>query len=154
MTNLLLNPMHQNYGSWKGLSQQCNGTVWFVEGSWFQSLGIYIYNQSAAFNGIKTLESFSPRDRHPPKRRHHTSWFLFIRKYWFTLHKWLFLYPHPPTVECRRPRIGRELIWKERQIKEQWMLGMSLVKDGAAETKMCREGYLQRSKFDSFCTCR
>ena len=90
MTNLLLNSMHQNYGSWTGLSQQCNGTVWFVEGSWFQSLGIYIYNQSATFNGIKTLESFSPRDRHPPKRRHHTSWFLFIRKYWFTLPNWLF----------------------------------------------------------------
>lgn len=153
MTNLLLNPMHQRYGSWKGLSQQCNGTVWFVEGSWFQSLGIYIYNQSATSNGIKTLESLPPRDRHPPKRRHHTNWFLFIRKYWFALHNRL-CHPHPLTVECRRPKIDRELIWKERQIKEQWTPGTSLVKDEAAETKMCREDYLQRSNFDSFRTCR
>lgn len=30
------------------------------------------------------------------------------------------------------------------------MLGTSLAKDGAAETKMCREDYLQRSNLDSF----
>lgn len=69
MTNLLLNPMHQNYGSWKGLSQQCNGTVWFVEGSWFQSLGIYIYNQSNNVQWNKNIGIFLAKRSTPSKTK-------------------------------------------------------------------------------------